>query len=169
MTAPRILVREESKSRQKGGGVEPAPELGWYLLGGLGLVFALVGGIDILLAWYPANFGDMEWKFGTVTTTLNSFPLLSMGLILLTVSGLARGRRWVIGTMVAILALMVVLVIFCAAIYVPQISNAMGAVTDPTIKMGLKRAVTKTSVQMVLYPAIFVWIALRALKQFRTT
>jgi hypothetical protein len=168
VTAPRILVREESKSRQKGG-AEPAPELGWYLLGGLGLVFALVGGMDILLAWYPTNFGDMEWKVGTVTTTLNSFPLLSMGLILLTVSGLARGRRWLVGAMAVVLALVVLLVIFCAALYVPQISNAMAAVQDPTIKMGLKRAVLKTIVQIVLYPAILSWIAIRALKQFRTT
>ena len=166
MTAPRILVREDSKNRPKGA--EPAPELGWYLLGGLGLVFALVGGLDILLAWYPPNFGDMEWKFGTVTTTLNSFPLFSMGLILVTVSGLARGRRWMIGSMVVVLILVVVLIITCAALYLPQISNAMGSVTDPTVKMGLKRAITKTTVQLVMYPVVLGWIALRALKQFRS-
>lgn len=167
MTAPRILVREDAKTRHKGG--EPAPELGWYLLGGLGLVFALVGGLDILLAWYPPDFGSSEWKFGTVTATLNSFPVLTLGLILLTVAGLARGRIGVIRLMLLVLALVVVLVIICAALYLPQVGNAMAAVTDPTVKMGLRRAITKTSVQLVLYPSLLGWIALMALKRLRSS
>jgi hypothetical protein len=167
VTAPRILVREDAKTRHKGA--EPAPELGWYLLGGLGLVFALVGGIDILLAWYPSDFGSAEWKFGTVTATLNSFPLLSLGLILLTVSGLARGRTWMVRTMLVVLALMVVVVIGCAAIYLPQVGNALGAVADPTVKMGLKRAITKTSIQLVVYPILLGWIAVTALRRLRSS
>lgn len=167
MTAPRILVREETKTRQKGA--EPAPELGWYLLGGLGLVFALVGGLDILLAWYPPDFGSAEWKFGTVTATLNSFPLLSLGLILLTVAGLARGRPGIVRTMLVVLALVVVLIIGCAALYLPQIGNAMALVTDPTVKMGLRRAITKTSVQLILYTILFGWIGLLALKRLRSS
>ncbi len=145
------------------------PELGWYLLGGLGLVFAIIGGMDILLAWYPADFGNMEWKFATVTTTLNSFPLLSLGLILLTASGLARGRRWMVGTMAIILFVVIALIVFCGVIYLPQVSKAMGTVTDPTIKTGLKRAVTKTTIQLALYPLILLWIALKSLKQWRST
>jgi hypothetical protein len=166
VTAPRILVREDVRTKHKGA--EPAPELGWYLLGGLGLVFALVGGIDILLAWYPTNFGNIEWKFGTVTATLNSFPLFSMGLLLLTVSALARGRRWVIRTMFVVLLVVVVLILASAVLYAPQVSSALDSVSDPTIKMGLKRAVTKTSVQLVAYPVILTWVALRALKQLRS-
>jgi len=167
VTAPRILVREEAKSRLREA--DPMPELGWYLLGGLGLVFALVGGMDILLAWYPTNFADLEWKFGTVTTTLNSFPLFSMGLILLTVSGLARGKRRLLATMTILLFLVVVLILGCAALYLPQVSKALGSVTDLTIKMGLKRAVAKTAVQLVMYPAVLGWIAVKSLKQWRTT
>lgn len=167
MTAPRILVREEAKARSREA--DPSPDLGWYLLGGLGLVFALVGGMDILLAWYPTNFGDLEWKFGTVTTTLNSFPLFSMGLILLTVSGLARGRKRLLVTMTVVLFLVVILLLGCAAIYLPQVSKALGSVTDPVTRMGLKRAVTKTSVQMVMYPVVLGWIAIKSLKQWRAT
>jgi hypothetical protein len=145
------------------------PELGWYLLGGLGLVFALVGGMDILLAWYPADFGNMEWKFATVTTTLNSFPLFSLGLILLTVSGVARGRRWVVATMTVVLLVVIVIIAICAAIYLPQVSKALSTVTDPTVKVGLKRAITKTTIQLVLYPLILLWIALKSFKHWRST
>ncbi|MEO8200739.1 MAG: hypothetical protein ABI679_09485 [Gemmatimonadota bacterium] len=124
--------------------------------------------MDILLAWYPTNFGDLEWKFGTVTTTLNSFPLISLGLILLTVSALARGRRRLMATMTIILFLVVILLLFCAALYLPQVPKALGSVTDLTVKMGLKRAVAKTAVQLVMYPVVLGWIAVKSLKQWRT-
>jgi hypothetical protein len=71
--------------------------------------------------------------------------------------------------MLVILALVVVVVIGCAALYLPQISNAMAAVTDPTVKMGLKRAITKTSLQLVLYPVLLGWIAFIALKRVRSS
>jgi hypothetical protein len=59
-------------------------------------------------------------------------------------------------------------VIACAALYLPQVGNALGSVNDPTVKMGLKRAITKTSVQLVLYPVVLGWIALMALRRMRS-
>ena len=166
MTAPRILVREDGKTRQKGS--EPAPELGWYLLGGLGVVFMLAAGIDLLLAWYPTNFGMSEWKFGTVTATLSGFPLFALGIILLTASGMARGRTWVIRAMVVMLVVVVVALVGCAILYLPQVGNALASVTDPTIKMGLKRGITKTVVQLALYPLVLSWIAVLAVRRLRS-
>ena len=167
MTAPRILVREDAKTRQKGA--EPAPELGWYLLGGLGLVFVLAAGVDILLAWYPTNFGVAEWKFGTVTATLTGFPLFALGIILVTASAMARGRVGLIRAMAVILVLIVVALIACAVLYVPEVSTAMASVTEPTLKMGLKRGITKTIVQLILYPLVLGSIAILALRRLRST
>ena len=166
MTSPRILVREEAKARQKGS--EPAPELGWYLLGGLGLVFVLAAATDMLLAWYPPNFGMAEWKFGTVSATLNGFPLFALGIILLTASGLARGRIWVARVMFWLLILTVVVLIGCAILYLPQVGTALSSVTEPAIKMGLKRAITKTIAQLILYPIVLSWIALLTLRRLRS-
>ena len=67
------------------------------------MVFALVGGLDILLAWYPSSFGSPDWKFATVTTTLMYFPLFSLGLVLLTGSAMGRGRKWLMRTMAIVL------------------------------------------------------------------
>ena len=166
MTSPRILVRDEAKARQKGA--EPAPELGWYLLGGLGLVFVLAAGTDILLAWYPPNFGMAEWKFGTVSATLNGFPLFALGIILLTASGLARGRIWIARVMAGLLILTVVVLIGCAVLYLPEVGTALSSVTEPAIKMGLKRAITKTIAQLILYPIVLSWIALLTLRRLRS-
>jgi hypothetical protein len=45
----------------------------------------------------------------------------------------------------------------------------MTVVTEPTIKLGLKRAITKTVVQLVLYPVVLSWIAVLALKHRRAS
>ncbi len=168
MTSPRILVREDGKNRARSSGVDAAPELGWYLLGGLGLVFALVGGLDILLAWYPASFGNSEWKFATVTTTLMSFPLFALGLVLLTGSAMGRGRKGLARTMALVLLVIVAVLLGCAALYLPQISNAMATVS-PGAKVGLQRAVLKTCVQLIMYIAVLGWTARVAWKQYRSS
>lgn len=167
MTSPRILVREDAKTRARAG-AEPAPELGWYLLGGLGFVFALVGGLDILLAWYPTGFGNAEWKFATVTTTMSSLPLFALGLVLLTGSAMGRGRKWLMKTMVVVLLLVVVAVLGCALLYVPQISAALASVKDPTIKIGVERAILKTVIQLVMYPIVLTGIAWLSWKHYRS-
>ena len=167
MTAPRILVRDDPKNRARSG-AEPAPESGWYLLGGLGLVFALVGGLDILLAWYPTSFGSPEWKFATVTTTLSFFPLFSLGLVLLTGSAMGRGRKWLMRTMAILLAVVVVVLLGCAVLYLPQISVALATV-QPTLKLGVERAILKTVVQLIMYIVVLAWIGWLAWKQYRST
>ena len=167
MTAPRILVREDSKTRLKGA--EPAPELGWYLLGGLGAVFVIAAGVDLALTWYPPNFSLAEWKFGTVTATLNGFPLVALGIILLTASAMARGRIRLLRVMLVALVVIVLGVVGCALLYLPEVSTALASVPDPTVRMGLKRGITKTIVQLILYPVVLSWIAVVALRRLRKT
>jgi len=137
-------------------------------LGGLGLVFAVVGGLDLLLAWYPTSFGSAEWKFATVTTTMMSFPLFSLGLVLLAGSAMGRGKRGLNRTMAIVLLLVVVLVLGCAILYLPQISTALASVKDPTVKIGVQRAILKTIIQLVMYPVVLLWIAWLSWKQYRT-
>jgi cytochrome bd-type quinol oxidase subunit 2 len=134
----------------------------------LGFVFALVGGLDLLLAWYPAIWNNSEWKFATVTTTLNSFPLFSLGLVLLTGSAMGRGRKWLMRTMVVVLAVVVLLLLGCALLYLPQISPALANTQDATIKIGLQRAILKTVVQLVMYPIVLAGTAWLSWKHYRS-
>ena len=133
------------------------------------MVFVLASAVDIVLAWYPTNFGLAEWKFGTVAATLNGFPLFALGLILLTTSAMARGRVRLTRIMAVTLVVVVVGLIGCAALYLPEVSTALTSVTEPTVKAGLKRAITKTTVQLILYPLVLGWIAVQALRRLRKT
>jgi hypothetical protein len=66
------------------------------------------------------------------------------------------------------LILTVVALVGCAILYLPEVSTALASVTEPTIKMGLKRGITKTVAQLILYPIVLSWIALLTLRRLRS-
>jgi hypothetical protein len=160
MTAPRIVVKPEEPSRAL---PNPDPLAAWYLLGGVGFVFAVVAGADLALAWYPLAFGDAEWEFGTVTTVFNGLPLLAVGLGLLFAGGVARGRVWVVRIASGLLLAVALVILAALALYASTLSTALSTV-DPGLKGGLIKGIVRTGLQGLLYPVAFIWMGLRGFK-----
>lgn len=155
-----MLVREDEKERKKY--LVPAPDMGWYLLGVMGLVFSLVGFSDIALVWYPASFGSAEFEFGSITQSMNSLPLPVLGLALILAAGVARGIKWVPRVVAILMLVLLAVLIWWAFLYFTTIPQALKAVVEPMVKTGLKKAITKTTIQFVLYPLAFVYVSLKA-------
>lgn len=165
MTPPRILVKTEASSRSV---LLPAPETGWYLLGGIGFAFALVSGADLVLAWYPLAFGSREWEFATVTSVLDGLPLLAMGLILSFAAAVARGSQGLVKFWAVVLVVLAVVLFGCLALYSRTIPAALTAVTDPVLRLGLVKSITKTILQAVGYPVAFLWTGIVGWKHARS-
>jgi hypothetical protein len=155
MTGPKILVQDAGRPR-----LAPAPDFGWYLLGWIGVVFTFVGGLDLLLTWYPPRFGNAEWEFGTVSASLDGLPVLTLGLALTLGAAAARGQRWLLRSLTIVLLILATLIGVWAVLYATNIPIALQAVTDPSIRTGLKKAIAKAAGQSVLYPVAFVWLAI---------
>lgn len=156
MTASRILVKSDDKNR---AGLDPSPDTGWYLLGGIGLVFAVVAAADLVLAWYPLRFGDAEWEFGTVTTVFSGLPLMTMGLGLSFGAAVARGNILRLKMLSVVLGLIGVLLLGALVLYLTTVPTALATKMDPLIKTGLSKAILKTSLEGVLYPLCYLWVA----------
>jgi hypothetical protein len=140
----------------------------WDLLGLLGFALFVVGGTDFLLAWFPARFGNPEWEFGTITAALNGMPVPLMGLSLLLLSALeSESVVWARIFSVLLLVWGVVLV-GMAVIYGLTIPLAAKGFEVPNIGTGLKRAIGKSLVQLVVYPAAMVWMGVRGLRLARS-
>src|SRR2546426_806988 len=116
MTGPKVLVPAPAQSSARAP-LPPAPDFGWLLLGSLGLVFTVVGGTDVLLTWVPVRFGNPEWEFGTVTSSLDGLPLVTMGLVLMLAAGTARGMRWVVRTVALVMVVLAVAIALAAVLY----------------------------------------------------
>jgi len=155
MTGSRILIKSDQKNRVP---LDPSPEAGWYLLGGIGLVFAVVSFADLVLSFYPLAIGDAEWEFGTVTTVLDGLPLMTIGLGLALGAMVARGRLAGVKILSVVFALIGLVLVLLTLRYAGHISEALAAVTEPAIKVGLRKGITKTLAQGTLYPIGFFWI-----------
>jgi hypothetical protein len=166
MASPRVLVREDSEGRKRSWR-PPAPDFGWKLLGWVGGVLLIVGLIDLGLAFYPPMFGNPNWEFGTVSSSLNSLPVPMLGLALLLGAAVARG--WVLGTRVwAIVGIVLAVCILAAAvIWALNLPLAFKSVQEPVARLGLKKSVAKSVAQAILYPVAFLWIGWQGLRHVR--
>jgi hypothetical protein len=142
--------------------------VGWDLLGLLGFGLFVVGGTDFLLSWFPARFGNPEWEFGTITAALNGMPVPLMGLTLLLVAVLESESAVWARILSVLLLVWAVALVGLAVIYGLTIPLAAKGFEVPNIGLGLKRAIGKSLVQLVVYPAIMAWMGIRGLKLARS-
>jgi len=139
----------------------------WYLLGWTALAFLLVGGVDFALTWYPPDFGNREWEFGTVTASLNGMPILLLGISLLLGASLRTGRRW--WAVLALVASLVMLlwVVVGAVLWATNIPLALRSVPDQ-LALGIKKSLVKTVVQSLVYPLILAFLMVRSAGALRS-
>lgn len=167
MTEPKVLV---SRDRQPAADQRFDREVAWRLLYVPAWLFVVVGGVDSILTWFPANFGVTEWEFGTVTASLNGLPLPVLGLVLLLTAALASGRLTlarVIMVLMLVIALLVLGMLMLYLLTLPQAVRAAAEASD-IARVGLKKAMIKSVVQLICYPlalgttALLGWRALRS-------
>jgi cellobiose-specific phosphotransferase system component IIC len=136
----------------------------WPLLGSIGLAFALVGVVDITLAWFPSAFGSAAWEFGTIGATLNGLPLPALGLMLVLAGGMARASRWQVRAASIAFTVLTIAIVAVALIYVTVVPVALADVTNGAVRTGLMKSIIKALVLLALYPALFGWGAHRGFR-----
>ncbi len=166
MAARKVLTGHDSPPPPPRPTVEPKPIGDRSMWAWLGLAFLLVGGVDIALTWLPTHFGAREWEFGTATNVLNSFPVPLMGLGAMLWSTQERRRRWMaaLGLAAALLLLLSILLgLVLWGTGIPLAIHSAPAQAAP----GLKKALIKTSIQVVVYSVLLVYMIRRAWQAMR--
>ena len=140
----------------------------WSFLGWVGVAFLVVGGFDFLLTFVPARFGNPEWEFGTVTSALNGVPVPLLGATLLLLAAWANESVVGVRLLAALLILWGAAILGLAVIYGLTLPLAMRGFADPNIGLGLKRAIARSLVQLVVYPLVMLWLGVRGLRLARS-
>lgn len=168
MNRPTVVVGKEQKEARW----PPRPEAVRAGLGSVagwaGLAFVLVGGLDFALTWYPFDFGNREWEFGTVTASLNGLPVPTIGLALLLIGALLLERRWWAG-MASVAAFGLTLWVLAGAVlWITTVPLALQTV-PVEVATGLKKAVVKSAFQTAIYPPVLAFLGWRAVGIVRGT
>lgn len=158
MSDPKIVA--SGRKQVHPGAVPQDSSRAWLVLGWTGLAFLIVGGADFVLLWFPMNFGSPEWEFGTVTQSLNGFPILLLGLGLLTAASGEADRRWwgILGGIASIGLLLWVL--GGSVLWSMNVSLALETV-PAELAPNIRRAVAKTLLQAMAYSSVLAYLVWR--------
>lgn len=157
----KILVKGGAKRKLPA----PAqPDSAWGWLGWFGLVLAVAGLVDLALLWWPVGLGSPEWEFATVVSTTSAMPLVAIGLCALLASAAARGSRWLLMVMGAVLVLGAVILAVMLVLFLTNVPMALQATADQA-RVGIVKASVKTVVLAVLFGGVYAVGAIWALRQ----
>lgn len=167
MAGPQVLVREKEEKKRVATPKGAEAVFGWQVLGWTGILFLIVGGVDFALAWYPSDFGNAEWEFGTVTAALSGLPIVVLGAVLWMVAAARLGSRWSLAGSAVVTAALVVVVAGSLVLYGLTIPLALDAAPNETISLGMKKAISRTVVQAVAYALVLTVLAAKSWKLYR--
>ena len=146
----------------------PDPRFAWVLLGWFGVVAVLIGGLDLLLAWYPLQSGNPAWEFGIINLTIWSLPLPTTGLVLLLAAGVALQSRWRIrlaGIALIVLAVLILALLLLYGLSIPIALQGAPAEVLPSVK----KSIVKTVVLGLTFPTLYLALAIAALRRRRSS
>lgn len=160
----RVLTPEGPKTKATPG--LPDPRFAWRVLGWFGIAALLIGGFDILLAWYPLQSGNPAWEFGIINLTIWSLPFLTTGLVLVLASGVALESRVKIRVATGLLLLLAVVILGLLTLYGLSIPIALQG-APAAVQQNIKKSILKTVVLGVTFPTLYIILAVAALRQRR--
>jgi hypothetical protein len=168
---PRIVVAQDTPKRSGSYFVPPASAATLApLLIVVGIALAIAGWLDVVLFYWPPQFGDKGWEFGTVAQTMDALPLPTVGLALLAIGlrGSEAKRIWTrpfaLGLVCVALGCAGLLALFCFDIQTAyralgraaRTAMQQGSAPNPYLTSDVKRGIAKTVVLGVTYTLTYV-------------
>ena len=138
---------------------KPQDLLVWRFLQIIGVIFLVIGLLDIFTSWLPSQLGDPEWELGTTSQFFDVVPLLGLGVAFLLAVAVATGRRWQIRLIATFCVLIAVFMLLAVVLYATVLPLAFKVITNPLALVQIKKAAMKTGIQALLYPFAMLWLA----------
>jgi fumarate reductase subunit D len=135
------------------------PAFLWTILWAGGMCLAVVGWTDVALLWYPLEFGNLEWEFGTVGAHVMGMPLGTLGILMVSIGAIGRGWQGLSRVAATACGMIALSLVGLAAIYALVVPMAWAG-TAPEVRLVLVRALIKTIVYLAAYFALYTWLAL---------
>jgi hypothetical protein len=151
-TEPKVITSAPIPPRQ----LNPDTQKAWQWAGRFALLLTLAALSDWIIAWIPFNLGNLEWEFGTITATLASLPLVTIGLAGMLSAALARGRTAQVIAIACVLILFGVLIGAALAIFMLDVPVALQSVQG-VAHLGIQKATAKNlSMGLIFMAGYFV-------------
>lgn len=132
----------------------------WSALGVVAVVFLIIGLVDLLLAWTPPRLGDADWEFATASAMFNNLPVPVIGLGLTLLSATARNATTGVRTVALLASVLALWTLVAAVLFGLTLPLALNSVREAIPRQALMQSVAKTTVQIVAYEALLLYLAI---------
>ena len=156
MSTPRVMVGSEKAPPP------PPPTFGaraWRTVIALGVVLTAAGLTDIALAFYPPNLGSAPWRFTTLVSVMNGLPVLSLGLLVVLMAGLALGSRTVVQAATGLNLLLLIGLVVAVAGILTSVGATVADVPE-AVQMGIRKAMFKGVAFGVIFGAAHLFVVM---------
>jgi hypothetical protein len=138
----------------------------WRILGWIGLAFIVMAGSEIVIGWYPLRFGSPEWEFGTISATMGSLSIPTLGFYLILSSAISRERRGEARIVGIGMIVMAVLLLGLAIVYLTNVPLLLKAVAvNQVASQGIKKGVLRWIILFVGYETVFILGGLKGIRR----
>ena len=135
-----LIVGADRAPRQR---APVAPERVWNLATWFGLLFVVVGLVDLGLGLIPADWSTAPARFTAVTSAAGGLPILTLGLLLWTAGAAANDTRLGLGLAGLVGALVALLVVVGLVIMVTTRAETIAAAPAEVIPV-VRKTVWRT-------------------------
>ncbi len=121
---------------------------------GAALVFVAL--VDVAIVWTPLRLGTPGWEFATISRTFTNVPMTAIGWVLIALGVVRHPDRHVFWTrgVAGAFAAMALILLAMGAVYALSVPAVVREAT-PEVTDALKRALLKTSTEIVVYTTVF--------------
>jgi len=152
-----ILINDQPQEPRKSA---PDFMLGWSLLLVMGWLFFLVGIFNLVVLWIPLQIGVPEFEFASVSGSLDSLPLPTMGLVFILAASRASGYAKNAAFARAAAYVIVLLVLAAAVVFWLDVPLALQATARARLaRLGIWKAIIKVTAHTLLYSVALVTFA----------
>jgi len=130
----------------------------FQMIGLMGVLFTVIGGLEIITQVFPMSLGNPEWEFGTYSSVMDSMPLFMMGLGFLGVFAVVGGHKVLARVLATVLFVLALALIAFAFLYITNVPQALRINPRSPIQTGIKKAVSKASIQTAVFPVALIWL-----------
>ena len=141
--------------------LEASPQVAWRLFGWFGAGLVVVSFADIGLAGYPVRLGDPDWEFGVIHQVSAILPLPTLGLAAVLASAFAQGKRGIVRGVAVLLVVLALTILAMDVVFLTVVPLAVKSV-PATILPGVEKAIARTAVAGIVFPAMYLVAAAAA-------
>lgn len=166
MKDPVLGLRSETPARDVSRGSTRAGAYGWRLAAWFGLLFVIIGLVDMALVWYPLRPGNPSWEFGAIDLAFSTLPVLTIGFAALAAGTVALNRRrtaWLL----AVAALFGGLA--CIGAYLIFLTDVPLALRNSPAEVltGVKKAIARNTVFGVAFSVAYLGAGIGLIRHLR--